>query len=96
MERFEYQAISTKEILKESAVAQSGSGSKVKVRVIGAGKVKENVLQTLAVLGSEGWELAGVTQESFFGFGGIESALFFLKRKLAPADEAQSNSTKEL
>lgn len=94
MESFEYQAISAKEILKESAVARIGSGSKVKVRFVGAGKVKEIVLQKLAMLGSEGWELAGVTQEIFIGFGGIESALFFLKRKRA-ADEAQSISTKE-
>ena len=50
MERFEYQAISTKELLKESAVAQIGSRSKVKVRVIGAGKIKEIVLQNLPCL----------------------------------------------
>ena len=95
MERFEFQAISTKEILKEFAVAQKGSGSKALVRVLGAGKIKEIVLQKLNMLGSEGWELAGVTQDSsFIGCGGIESAIYFLKRKNA-GDETQATSAKK-
>ncbi len=85
MERFEYVALTTNEILKDSVSADSQAGQKrLSVRVVGTRKLKEMVLNRLNTLGSEGWELAGVTQESdrFIGSGGIESAVYILKRMI--------------
>ena len=65
MERFEYVTLTTNEILKESVSAELQAGKKrLSVRVVGTRKLKEMVLNRLNTLGSEGWELAGVTQES--------------------------------
>ena len=89
MARFEYVAFTTNEILKESVAAESQSGQKpLSVRIVGSQQLKETVLNRLNTLGSEGWELAGVTQESerFIGSGGIESAVYILKRRIESSE----------
>jgi len=93
MERFEYVTLTAREIVNEesASAAESQAGKKkwaFLVRVVGPQKLKETVLNRLNTLGSEGWELAGVTQTSdrFIGSGGIESALFILKRSIEPGE----------
>ena len=95
MERFEYVALTTNEILNESAAAEiQGSHKRLSVRVVGARKIKETVLNRLNALGSEGWELAGVSQKSerFIGSGGIESAVYFLKRRIGPSENREPST----
>ncbi len=89
MERFEYVTLTANEILSEESATAAVAGKKrLFVRVVGPQKLKETVLNKLNTLGSEGWELAGVTQNSdrFLGSGGIESALFILKRRVEASE----------